>query len=108
MTQDSNSISSNAEIRKILDGLIPQSSPQEDLFKEDIEDRKQDRKLRKSYANKWFWVVLSQLLVVNVVFAIMAVRSGLDSWTLRIFLGATLAECFGVIVIITRYLFPRK
>lgn len=95
--------------QKTKDLLKDPSSPKEKLEpldRETIEDRKQDRELRRDYAQRWFWVVLGQLVLVNLMFAYLLILGNVDSTTLHIFFGATIAETFGIVAIITRSLFP--
>lgn len=79
------------------------------MEQEDIDDRRLDRALREKYA-KWFvWILIGQLVAMNLVFLLQGVSFVVyDAITLRIYMGGTLAEVFGVVLVITRYLFYRK
>jgi len=75
-----------------------------------VDDQRTDTKLKKLYA-KWFIIILAaQLLAMNVIFVFV----GLDRLQfkepthLNLFMGGTLAEVFGVVFVITRYLFSKK
>jgi hypothetical protein len=110
MNQNDNNIPPNEEdIARLFSEILKgPSSDQEDLLTaEKIEDIRQDRRLRKSYANKWFWVLLGQLIIVNVIFGYLIITRQADNWTFRIYISATLLETFGVIYFITQSLFPR-
>jgi hypothetical protein len=96
------------QLRKQVLGFISSGQDQDNLEKQNILDRKQDRELKKTWAERWFWVMLIQLVLVNGLFVATFFMSGLNEVTLRIFLGATVLEVFGVVGIITRNLFPRK
>ncbi len=85
-----------------------QSTPQETLAIQEIKERETDRELKKMYAKRWFWVVVVQLAFVNLAFVYFLVWCQLDVNTVRVFLGAVLAESFGIVLVITRSLFPRK
>lgn len=72
-------------------------------------DFEEEIKLKKSYG-KWFLIILAcQLLVMNGVFI-------LDGWkvlnfedlTLQLYMGGTLTEVFGLVLVVTKYLFKRK
>lgn len=89
------------------------STPTETLeslvAREEIEDIKSDRTLRERYAHWFIWILLVQLAVMNVVL----ILDGLGilyyvPTTLHFYMTGTLAEVFGVVLVITRYLFSRK
>jgi hypothetical protein len=89
--------------------ILQQPSEPQGLLEQRIKDIEADRKLRQSYASKWFWVVVVQLLFVNVFFVLTAIMQWqIDPWTMRIFISATLAEAFGIVLVITRNLFPKR
>lgn len=73
-------------------------------------DRAQLRYLRAYYAAAWLLIAFVQLVVMDVAFW----RIGLhelefhEEWTVRIFLGGTLTDVLGIVLIITRYLFHEK
>lgn len=70
---------------------------------------KSDTKLKEMYA-KWFiGIMIGQLLVMNIVFA--AVGLGWLNFTqyiIHLYMGGTLTEVFGIVLVITRYLFPKR
>ena len=79
------------------------------LAVEDIEDRKSDRRLKSLYAFSILFILACQLVVMNIVFW----RTGLgklsfEKWTLDLYMTGTLAEVFGVVIVITRHLFPNR
>ena len=85
------------------------TSPADPLTVEKIENSKSDRELKKSYA-KWFiWILVGQLVVMNLVFISVGLKwLEFDEWSLNLYMGGTLAEVFGVILVITMNLFPNK
>jgi hypothetical protein len=86
-----------------------QLQEQQKLEQQETKDRKSDRKLKKSYAKNFFWILVVQLGLMNIIFLLYG--CGLltyDAYTLDIFVTATLLEVFGIVAIITKNLFPRK
>jgi hypothetical protein len=90
-----------------------QLAPQDPLQDEEVADRKIDRKLRRGYA---IWVLAgtaTQLLIMDVAviaYGIVTLRRGqvIDVWSVRAYLLATLAQVFGIVLVIAKYLFPRQ
>ncbi len=79
------------------------------LGAEDIEDRRADRKLKKTYACFLLLILVVQLTVMNIVF--WRTGSGylsFEKWTLDLYMAGTLAEVFGVVLVITKHLFPNR
>jgi hypothetical protein len=73
-------------------------------------DLEAEIKLKKSYGI-WFLVILAcQLLVMNIVFIL--VGKGLlnfkDDLTLQLYMGGTMTEVFGLVLVVTKYLFKRR
>jgi len=74
-------------------------------------DRGQDIELRRSYANWLLRTLIAQVLFTNVVFVLYA-HLGVD-WRLtasvvNVWLIGTLAEVVGIVLVVTRYLFPNR
>ena len=72
------------------------------------QDRQQDVKLKRRYANGALFAIGTQLLVADAVFVVYGWR---NHWQLapEVMLGwlsATVVEVIGVVLVITRYLFP--
>ena len=79
------------------------------LTRQDIHDRQSDRTLKRSYANGFKLILIGQLLIMNAVF--IAVGLGwlnFEGHVLELYLGGTLAEVFGIVIVITKNLFPIK
>ncbi len=66
--------------------------------------------LKKKYADWFIGILIVQLLIMNVVFILTGanVLTWIDPWYLRLYMSGTLAEVFGVVFVITRYLFSRR
>lgn len=80
------------------------------VTKEDVADRQSDRALREKYAIWIFKILVIQLVIMNYVFVCVGI-----GWlkyekrgTLELYLGGTLAEVFGIVLVVTRNLFPTK
>lgn len=86
-----------------------QAQPLHPLAIEDIRDRQTDRELKKKYALRFIWILIIQLLIMNVVF-FCAGFSWLkyEQWVLGLYMGGTLAEVFLVVRLITKNLFPLR
>ncbi len=79
------------------------------LLQADLDDRDNDRVLKRQYA-KWFiGILIVQLVVMNVVF-VLAGRDSLfyDQWVLELYMAGTLTEVFFVVKVITKSLFQVK
>jgi hypothetical protein len=75
------------------------------------EDHRQDIKLKKSYARTFLWLVSAQLAMADLVFIAYAWAGrgwNLPTSVIEVWLGATLVELIGVVLVVTRYLFPRR
>lgn len=67
-------------------------------------------KLKKSYG-KWFLIILaSQLLIMNGVFILVgySTLTFKDNLTLQLYMGGTMTEVFGLVLVVTKYLFKRR
>ncbi len=107
-----------SKVRESLQSPQAESKGSLDPFQQaDLEDKKAElddkianTELKKRYA-KWFiWILIVQLAVMNVIF-FMVGKSCLqynDPAYLKIYMSGTLAEVFGVVLVITRYLFSKK
>jgi len=68
-----------------------------------------DRELKQLYAYWFIGILIGQLLVMNYVF--IGVGKGCFVFSdnvLQLYMGGTLLEVFGVVVVITSNLFPKK
>lgn len=73
-------------------------------------DYEAEIKLKKSYG-KWFLVILAcQLLIMNSVFIAVGLSklTFKDDLTLQLYMGGTMTEVFGLVLVVTKYLFKRK
>ena len=82
----------------------------DDMHQAAVDDRKTDTKLKKIYAYWFIGILIGQLLLMNAVFAAVGLKwlEFADPSHLNLFMGGTLSEVFGVVLVITRYLFSRK
>ncbi|MFZ2725008.1 MAG: hypothetical protein WAX77_02020 [Methylococcaceae bacterium] len=72
-------------------------------------DKESDRELKRNYAYWFIGILIAQLIVMNAVFIIVGLGYlKFDAHVLEIYMAVTLAEVFGVIVVITKNLFPKK
>jgi len=61
------------------------------------------------YAERIIWLLVGELIVMNIVFFLTG--CGLLEFTetvLEIYMGGTLTEVFGIVVIVSKYLFPNN
>lgn len=76
-----------------------------------VADYKQDITMRRNFA---FWaalVVTIQLVFSNVVFVLYASRGrawDVPTTAISAWLSATLVEVIGIVLVVARYLFPRR
>jgi len=82
----------------------------DDMEQAAVDDRKTDTKLKKIYAYWFIAILIGQLLLMNLLFAAVGLKwlDFEDASHLNLFMGGTLTEVFGVVFVITRYLFSRK
>jgi hypothetical protein len=79
------------------------------LTRSHLADKEQHRTLKGKYARTFIWILIGQLFAMNVIFLLAGLGAlHYERWTLDMFMSGTLAEVFGVVVIITRNLFPRS
>lgn len=74
-----------------------------------IDDKRTDTELKKLYAYRFIWILIGQLLAMNLIF--VAIGFGFlkySDFVINLFMGGTLAEVFGIVLVITKYLFSRK
>lgn len=73
-----------------------------------IDDFKANTELKKLYARWFIGILIGQLVVMNGIFIGVGLSFlHLHDSTLNIYMSGTLAEVFGVVVIITKYLFAK-
>lgn len=74
-----------------------------------MDDKRADTGLKKIYA-VWMLVILGvQLILLNAIFILVGYHVLVfdDTSYLKMFMGGTLAEVFGVVLVITKYLFSK-
>lgn len=75
-------------------------------------DMRQERELRGRFLDRIWKLVLGQVVLLYLLFATyVAVRlyqaKDVDEWSLRLFLGGTLIQSWGIIRVVASHLFPR-
>lgn len=73
----------------------------------ELANLKQDVELRKTYSNRFFWLMCVYLLVVEL----FLIGAGLKSLTLSdtvlvTLLSTTTANIVGILIVVARYIFP--
>lgn len=92
-----------------LEEADPQPGLAEQRAAQELEDMRQDRGLRGTYAKWWVGICIAQLALMNV----MLVCVGLgwlqfETGLFHAYLIGTFAECAGIVWVITRNLFPYR
>ena len=83
------------------------TTPVHPLIDQKVKDFEQDRGLKKKYAHWFVWILIGQLVVMNVVFICVGLGwLKFPGWSLNLYTGGTLAEVFGIVLVITKNLFP--
>ena len=103
-------------LNKVLLSDIKEDSSERDLlnekklyFQQKINDLESDRKLKQSYAGKFYILLVAQLALMNLIFIAFGLGWLLfDKWSLNLFVGGTLLEIFAVVLVITKNLFPKQ
>jgi hypothetical protein len=74
-------------------------------------ERKQDRELKPSYATWLRRSLTTQLIVADLVFVVYAwvgKKWVLEPVVVNVWLGATVVQVIGVVLVVTRHLFPQR
>ncbi len=74
-------------------------------------DREQDIGLKKTYANCLLILLGVQLFIADGVFMVYAQKGvgwHLSAPVIDVWLGSTLVEVIGIVLVVARYLFPRR
>lgn len=73
------------------------------------DDIRTDTALKKIYAYWFIGILIGQLLLMNGIFAGVGMQYlKFDEYALHLYMGGTLAEVFGIVLVITKYLFSKK
>ncbi|HAX5210389.1 TPA: hypothetical protein JZG45_005366 [Escherichia coli] len=71
-------------------------------------DLKTDTKLKKMFAHWFIGILIGQLVVMNVVFILIGVGMlHFNDLTINLFMCGTMAEVFGIVAVMARYLFSK-
>lgn len=74
-------------------------------------ERKQDRELKLSYATWLRRSLTAQLVVADLVFVVYAWvgrKWSLEPVVINVWLGATVVQVVGIVLVVTRHLFPQR
>lgn len=83
------------------------TTPADPLIDQRVKDSEQDRGLKKKYAHWFIGILIVQLFIMNLVFICVGFGwLNFSSWSLNLYTGGTLAEVFGIVLVITKNLFP--
>jgi hypothetical protein len=75
------------------------------------QDIRQDIQLKRKYANVLLWMMGGQLTVANIVFVVYAWAGTdwhIETGVIQVWLAATVVQIIGVVLVVVRYLFPRR
>lgn len=75
-----------------------------------VDDQRTDTGLKKLYATWFIGILIGQLFLMNSIFVAVGANwlEFKEPTHLNLFMGGTLAEVFGVVLVITRYLFSKR
>jgi hypothetical protein len=74
-----------------------------------VDDMRTDTKLKTLYAYWFIGILIGQLVLLSFVFIAVGYKwLNYDNYVLHLYLSGTLLEVFGVVLVITKYLFSRK
>jgi hypothetical protein len=71
----------------------------------------QEHKLRQKYADWIIWILGTQLLIADAVFLVFAWAGrgwDLSPGVIEVWLAATVVQAVGIVLIVTRHLFPNR
>ncbi|HFF9409323.1 TPA: hypothetical protein ACGFB9_002913 [Escherichia coli] len=72
-------------------------------------DFESEIKLKRTYGIWLLFILAVQLVVMNIVFIVVGLNKlAFEALTLQLYMGGTLTEVFGLVLVITKYLFNRK
>jgi len=88
---------------------LPSAHQVDPLVAEEIADRKSDRALKQKHAVWFIWILIAQLIVMNIAFFLVGNgKMTFQEWSLNLYMTGTLAQVFGVVYVITKNLFPNN
>jgi hypothetical protein len=98
------------EIKDIAEGARgnPSAEPLADLGRV---NRQQNIDLRKNYADWLLRALIAQMATADVVFVLFAqfgVHWKLSATIINVWLGATIGEVVGIVLVVAHYLFPNR
>jgi len=99
------------EVLELIEKALTSQETQEvdPMVEQNIADREKDRELKDKYANWFIYILIGQLLIMNLVFCMSGLKFlEFPNWALELYMGGTLAEVFGIVYVITNHLFPKR
>jgi hypothetical protein len=100
-----------AEVKNAARAVREERSPIDRLDETRAEDYAQDVRLKGKYAGWFLWVMLAQLGIADLgffLYAWMGVAWNVTPRVIEFWLSATVIEIVGIVLVVTRYLFPRR
>ena len=97
---------SSVDVKPNTDELIKEKIRSKEL---ENDNKKSDIQLKQRYATHLFYLMIGQLIVMNIIFC--GVGKGCLHYKnseLNLYISGTLLELFALIVIITKYLFKKN
>lgn len=71
-------------------------------------DLEADTELKKSFAKSFIRVLSIQLILMNIIFICIGIKwLEFDDLVVNLFMTGTLAEVFGIVMVMTQYLFSK-
>lgn len=101
--------SENSVIELKAENFVDENAENSPPMSQEDKDKESDRELKRNYAYWFIGILIAQLIIMNTVFIIVGLGYlKFEEHVLELYMGGTLAEVFGVIVVITKNLFPKK
>lgn len=94
---------------RAIEARLPNATEVDPLTQSQLDDAALNRQLKERHAKAFARILIGQLIAMNFIFF----ATGLgwlhyERWTLDLFMSGTLAEIFGVVLVITKNLFPTQ
>ncbi|WJM82892.1 hypothetical protein [Pectobacterium brasiliense] len=72
-------------------------------------DLKTDTKLKKLFARWFIGILIGQLIAMNGIFICIGLKwLNFSDFVINLFMAGTLAEVFGIVLVMARYLFSKR
>jgi hypothetical protein len=86
-------------------------TPLEELQRTQVAGERQTLRLRETYAGALLWMLAGQIAAANTgffLYASLGVHWHVQATVMEVWLSAAVVEVIGVVLVITRSLFPRR